>query len=79
MKQIRILLLVIIAASFYNKAVAQNNLQFNAAKYVTLSGVNSNTAAYVILDTVNITVPTGKLWKIESADAASSGSCQTYC
>lgn len=57
---------IITAALFCISAKAQGNLQFNAVKFYELSvtQVGSTTATE---STVSITVPVGKVWKIESA------------
>ena len=65
MKTVKSLIIVFVVAMVCNKVIGQNNLQFNAAKYIQLSG-NNHTG---IVDSVTINVPSGKVWKIESAAA----------
>lgn len=53
---------------------SQGNLQFNQVIYQTLTGVSANTgtsAPDITFQTLDITVPFGKVWKIETA------SCKT--
>lgn len=62
------LLLAAIAFLFFGSANAQGNLQFNAVKYypMTLTQVGSS----VYSETpVTLTVPSGKVWKLESCGA----------
>lgn len=62
MKQILTFLAVIFTTSVYS----QGNLQFSAVKYIKLESVYS-------FDTL-ITIPVGKVWKIESAATTYTGS-----
>jgi hypothetical protein len=43
-------------------AFAQGNMQFNNAQHLTFSGTSSTAQGTVL----NITVPAGKVWKVES-------------
>ena len=59
---------ILFALAFISLSVnAQNNLQFNAAKYITITGTPSSNNQGVLIATTPITVPAGKVWKIESA------------
>jgi hypothetical protein len=50
------------------KASAQGNLQFNQVINVNLSGVvNTGVSGNILIQTLNVTVPANKVWKIESA------------
>lgn len=49
---------------------AQGNLQFNAVKFYELTIAQTSTTVY-LLGTQSITVPAGKVWKVESAGCAS--------
>jgi hypothetical protein len=57
MKTVKSLIIVFVVAMVCNKVIGQNNLQFNAAKYIQLSG-NNHTG---IVDSVTINVPSGKV------------------
>jgi hypothetical protein len=47
---------------------AQGNLQFNQVINVNLSGVvNTGVSGNILIQTLNVTVPANKVWKIESA------------
>jgi hypothetical protein len=54
---------------FHSSSFAQGNLQFNAVKYYELS-VTQPTSGTFLESTQSITVPAGKVWKIESASGA---------
>lgn len=69
MKQILSILLLI---SVFTFAKAQGNLQFNQVKYIKLSYVTPNNNSYQGYDQV-ITVPPGKVWKIESVIGSAQG------
>lgn len=71
MKTIKPLLLIIAIGLFYSNIIAQNNLQFNASKYLKLFGT-SVIGGFYTADSIVITVPNGKTWKIESASANAS-------
>ena len=50
------------------KASAQGNLQFNQVINVNLSGViNTGVSGNLLIQTLNVTVPANKVWKIEGA------------
>jgi hypothetical protein len=56
---------------------SQGNLQFNRVVNYNLTGPAS-TATITTVQTVSIVVPTGKVWKIESASARTQGSGSFY-
>ncbi len=58
-------------------AKAQANLQFNQVIYLKYSYVLPNSNSYQKAD-YTITVPAGKVWKIESAVASSQNSGSNY-
>jgi len=68
-------ILFILLITFF-KTNAQGNLQFNTSKFIeiTASIYNPNVPPYFYKDSV-ITVPPGKIWKIESTSATYS--CNT--
>jgi hypothetical protein len=49
---------------------AQGNLQFNQVVNYNLSGNLTNVSSTAILQTITVTVPTNKVWKIESSSCA---------
>jgi hypothetical protein len=50
------------------KASAQGNLQFNQVINLNLSGViNAGLSGNLLVQTLNVTVPANKVWKIEGA------------
>ncbi len=59
-------------------ATAQGNLQFNQVINLNLSGVvNTGLSGNILIQTLNVTVPANKVWKIEGATTrinSSSGS-----
>jgi len=68
MKKALLLAAVLICfSSFGNKIFAQGNLEFNQVRFFDLISGTAQT----------FTVPAGKVWKIESAGAGSSG-CNVY-
>lgn len=69
MKKLIIILFVLYITSF--KTQAQGNLQFNQVKLISISSTWSNFQYWLQNDTL-ITVPIGKVWKIES------GICSTF-
>lgn len=58
-------------------AMGQGNLQFNQVKYINLSYVLPNGNSYQTYDQV-ITVPAGKVWKIESAIGSNKSNSTSY-
>lgn len=58
-------------------AKAQANLQFNQVKLIKLSYVTPNSNSYQVYDQV-ITVPAGKVWKIESVIGSAQGGTSNY-
>lgn len=58
-------ILTLICALFTTYVYSQGNLQFSAVKYIKLESVYN-------FDTL-ITIPIGKVWKIESAAASFTG------
>jgi hypothetical protein len=63
MKYLKIILLFSCLIQVKNSKAQGNNLQFNQAIFLTISGNGSNAT------TQNFTVPNNKVWKIESAAA----------
>lgn len=63
MKRIFSLLLFVLALNGYTNA--QGNLQFNQ---VIVANLNSTVSSYSTITSTTITVPAGKVWKIEHAD-----------
>ena len=51
---------------------SQGNLQFNQVLTYSLSGTTSSTAGIYTIQTINVTVPANKVWKIESANCRAS-------
>ena len=67
MKRIKIGLLVMVFLLVV-KASAQGNLQFNQVINLNLSGViNTGVSGNLLIQTLNVTVPVNKVWKIEGA------------
>ena len=63
-KFLLLFLCIHIAASAYS----QGNLQFNQVINLNLSGViNTGLSGNLLIQTLNVTVPANKVWKIESA------------
>ncbi len=60
------IIILIVLISYSIAGFAQGNLQFNRVFFVETSFVSSSTLCNEFQD-VTITVPTGKVWKIETA------------
>ncbi len=56
---------------------SQGNLQFNQVKLIKLSYVTPNSNSYQVYDQV-ITVPAGKVWKIESVIGSAQSATNNY-
>ena len=63
MRRIFSLLVVVVALSGFS--YAQGNLQFNQ---VIIENLSSTVSSYTTVTATTITVPAGKVWKIEHAD-----------
>jgi hypothetical protein len=65
-KSVSLSVFLFLFAALANRSAAQGNLQFNAVKYYTLSVTQPASGNYQE-SSQTITVPAGKVWKIESA------------
>jgi len=80
MKKIYITICLFVGLVSFSKA--QGNLQFNQVKFIELAGINYNNTPpvyyYKGIDSVTITIPANKVWKIEKAKAVGVDSLNGY-
>jgi hypothetical protein len=60
------------------KASAQGNLQFNQVVNFNLTGSTNGQTGTLTIQTINITVPDNKVWKIESATCRISSTVSPF-
>ncbi|MEO1415055.1 MAG: hypothetical protein AAFW00_07235, partial [Bacteroidota bacterium] len=64
-KRLWLLTILFLTQACLNHSFGQKDLDFNDVIYIELNGINGNSPE--ILDSVVVTIPTGRVWKIESA------------
>ena len=70
----KIIFTVFVSVFFLNQGIAQNhNLQFNQAIFSTIQSPIANNSIILPFIIGTITVPNGKVWKIESVEAHAGG------
>lgn len=60
-------ILLILAIAFSSASFGQGNLQFNQVLGIDMTGTSA-AGGHIVVQTSTITVPAGKVWKIESAN-----------
>ncbi len=77
----KIVITICLFIGFISFSKAQGNLQFNKAKFIELEGMQYNFAPfnyYRGVDSVTITIPANKVWKIEKVQAVGVDSLTGY-
>lgn len=78
----KIYIIICLFVGFISFSKGQGNLQFNQVKFIELAGINYNHAPpfYYMkgIDSVTITIPANKVWKIEKVKATGVDSLNDY-